>query len=153
MKGFTLIETVIYTALISIIIAGALVAVYQVLESSNALYNKIVAEQEANFLLRKFAWALSGVSDISLPPAGASGSVLLVNKINFSENPLVFDLNATDIRLKQGSKEPAILNSQSVKINNLVFEHLAAVGSGPEAIKINIAVDTQSFSTIIYLRE
>jgi len=153
MRGFTLVETIIYTALISIIIGGALVTVYQVLESNNALYNKIIVEQEANFLLRKFAWALSGVSSINLPVVGATSSVLSINKINFPENPLVFDLNATDIRLKRGSQEPVILNAQNVKITNLVFQHLASVGSGPEAIKINLTVDSQTFSTIIYLRK
>ena len=153
MKGFTLIETIVYAALVTIIMAGALVAVYQVLESNNALYNKIITEQEANFLLRKFTWALSGVSAINLPAVGATSSVFSLNKINFSENPLVFDLNATDVRLKRGSKEPAILNTQNVKITNLVFQHLASVGNGPEAIKINLTVGTQSFSTIIYLRK
>lgn len=153
MRGFTLVETIIYTALISIIIGGALVTVYQVLESNNALYNKIIVEQEANFLLRKFAWALSGVSSINLPVVGATSSVLSINKINFPENPLVFDLNATDIRLKRGSQEPVILNAQNVKITNLVFQHLASVGSGPEAIKINLTVDSQTFSTVIYLRK
>ncbi|MDP3052025.1 MAG: hypothetical protein Q8N42_00795 [bacterium] len=151
--GFTLIETIVYTALVSIIMVGALVAVYQVLESNDALYNKIITEQEANFLLRKFAWAASGISAINLPTVGATSSVFSVNKINFSENPLVFDLNATDVRLKRGTKEPAILNTQNVKIKNLVFQHLAAAGNAPEAIKINLTVGTQSFSTIIYLRK
>ncbi len=151
--GFTLIETIIYMALISIIIAGALITVYQVLESSNALYNKIITEQEANFLLRKFAWVTSGVSTINLPPAGATSSVLSVNKTNFSENPLILDLNANNVRLKRGSKEPAILNTQNVKIKNLIFQHLASVGDAPEAIKINLTIDTQSFSTTIYLRK
>ncbi|MEK7463426.1 MAG: hypothetical protein AAB621_03650 [Patescibacteria group bacterium] len=153
MKGLTLIETIIYTALVFIIISGFLIAVYQILESNNALYNKIITEQEANFLLRKFSWAVSGVSSINLPAVGASGSVLSVNKINFSENPLIFDLNASDIRLKRGSNEPAILNNQNVKINSLIFQRLAAVGSAPEAIKINLTVDAQLFSTTIYLRK
>ena len=153
MKGFTLIETIIYTALISIIIAGALVAVYQVLESSSALYNKIITEQESNFLLRKFAWALSGVSAINLPAAGATSSVLSLNKINFSENPIVIDLNSNNMRMKKGSAEPAILNTQNITVQNLVFEHLSSSGNAPEAIKINLTVDTQSFSTTIYLRK
>jgi hypothetical protein len=153
MKGLTLIETIIYTALISIIIAGALVTVYQVLESSSALYNKIITEQESNFLLRKFAWALSGVSAINLPAAGATSSVLSLNKINFSENPIVIDLNSNNMRMKKGSAEPAILNTQNITVQNLVFEHLSSSGNAPEAIKINLTVDTQSFSTTIYLRK
>ncbi|MDO8443052.1 MAG: hypothetical protein Q7S81_02225 [bacterium] len=153
MKGLTLIETIIYTALVFIIISGSLITVFQVLESNNALYNKIITEQEANFLLRKFSWAVSGASSINLPAAGAAGSVLSVNKINFSENPLIFDLNASDIRLKRGSNEPVILNNQNVKIKSLIFQRLAAVGNTPEAIKINLTVDTQPFSATIYLRK
>ena len=153
LTGLTLIETIIYTALVFIIISGSLIAVFQVLESNNALYNKIITEQEANFLLRKFSWALSGVSAVNLPAVGATGSVLSVNKINFSENPLIFDLNTSDIRLKRGFNEPAILNNQNVKINSLIFQHLATVGNTPEAIKINFTVDAQLFGATIYLRK
>jgi hypothetical protein len=153
MKGFTLIEVLIYSALIAMIISGSLIAVYQIIESGNNIQNKIITEQEANFLLSKIRWALAGATAIISPAIGLASSTLSINKANYSENPIIFDLNSNNLRIKQGSGNPAILNNQNIAINNLVFEHLAAGGSGPEGLKINITVNNKSFTATIYLRK
>ena len=153
MKGFTLIEVLIYVALISIIIGGSLTVVYQILETNSGVYNKIIIEQEANFLLQKIRWTMTGVSTINSPGVGATSSSLSVNKINFSENPVIVDLSSSTARMKRGSGQPAVLNSQNVVVENLVFQHLASSSSIPEAIKINITVSKKAFTTTIYLRK
>lgn len=153
MKGFTLIEVLIYSALIAMIISGSLIAVYQIIEGSNSIQNKIITEQEANFLLSKIRWALTGATTIDIPAIGLASSTLSINKANYSENPIVFDLNSNNLRIKQCSGNPAILNSQNIAINNLIFEHLAASGSGPEGLKINITINNKLFTTTIYLRK
>ena len=129
MKGFTLIEVLIYSALIAMIISGSLIAVYQIIEGSDSIQNKIIMEQEANFLLSKIRWALTGATAINIPTIGLASSTLSINKANYSENPIVFDLNSNNLRIKQGSGNPAILNNQNIAINNLIFEHLTASGS------------------------
>ena len=121
MKGFTLIEVLIYSALIAMIISGSLIAVYQIIEGSDSIQNKIIMEQEANFLLSKIRWALTGATAINIPTIGLASSTLSINKANYSENPIVFDLNSNNLRIKQGSGNPAILNNQNIAINNLIF--------------------------------
>jgi len=153
MKGFTLIEVLIYSALIAMIISGSLIAVYQIIEGSDSIQNKIIIEQEANFLLSKIRWALTGATAIISPTIGLASSTLSINKANYSENPIVFDLNSNNFRIKQGSGNPTILNNQNIAINNLIFEHLAANGSGPEGLKISLTVNNKLFTTIIYLRK
>lgn len=151
--GFTLIETLIYAALISIMIGFSLMAVYQIIDSSESLNKKIVIEEEANFLLRKIEWALTGVEIINNPVSGASSSILSVNKINFSANPLIFDLDSDNLRLKKGTGNPIILNNQNVKITNLAFEHLAANENKPAGIKINFDINEKSYGINVYLRK
>lgn len=159
MKGFTLIETLIYAALISIMIGFSLTAAYQIIDSSESLNKKIVVEEEANFLLRKIEWALTGIETINSPVSGASSSILSVNKINFFANPLVFDLDSDNLRLKKGTGSPVILNNQNVKITNLVFEHLpaqaglATSGDKPAGIKINFDINEKSYGINVYLRK
>ncbi|OGM89352.1 hypothetical protein A3J77_02230 [Candidatus Wolfebacteria bacterium RBG_13_41_7] len=153
MRGFTLIEILIYSALTSIIIGGSLVVVYQIIESSNGIYDKIVIEQEANFLLQKIKWALIGATTINVPPVGATSSTLSVNKANFSDNPIIIDLNSNNLRLKNGLNEQNILNSQNIAVDNVIFEHQAANGNLPEAVKINLIVNSRLFNTTIYLRK
>ena len=153
LTGFTLIEVLIYIVLISIIIGGSLIVVYQILETNKGVYNKIMIEQEANFLLQKIRWAMTGVSIINTPAVGATSSLLSVNKINFSQNPIVIDLNSNNMRLKRGSAQTYILNSQNISVGNLVFQRFAASSSIPESIKINLTVSQRQFTTTIYLRK
>lgn len=152
LKAFTLIEILIYSALIAMIISGSLIAVYQIIEGSNSIQNKIIIEQEANFLLSKIKWALSGATAINIPAIGLASSTLSINKANYSENPIIFDLNSNNIKIKQGTENPTILNNQNITINNLIFEHLAASGDGPEGLKISITANNKLFTTTIYLR-
>lgn len=152
-KGFTLIEVLIYSALIAIIISGSLIAVYQIIESNDSVKNKIITEQEANFLLFKIGWALTGATAINIPAIGEASSTLSINKANYSKNPIIFDLNSNNLRIKKGLENPAILNSQNTAINSLVFEHLAPDGSGPEGLKISIVINDKLFATTAYLRK
>ena len=48
-QGFTLIETIIYLALFSIIIGGGMVSAYQIIQSTNASHEKITVQEETGF--------------------------------------------------------------------------------------------------------
>ena len=100
-RGFTLIETIIYIALFSIIISLVIGAVYQIIQGSEDLQKNIVAEAEAHFLMRKTEWALAGVSAINSPASGLTGATLSVDKVNYSQNPIVLDLDSGSLRIKR----------------------------------------------------
>jgi hypothetical protein len=153
MKGFTLIETLIYAALISVVIGFSLMATYQIIDGSEKLNEKINTEEEAGFLLKKIEWSLIGAETVISPLSGATSSVLSVNKANFPDNSLVFDLDSYFLRLKRGAGTPVILNSQNVKIANLVFEHLAADGNKPAGIKTSFYADEKPYEITVYLRK
>ncbi len=151
--GFTLIETLIYALLVAFITSGVLVSIYQIIQGSSTLNSRIVAEEETNFIFRKIAWALAGAYDINSPGTGDIGTTLSVDKENFSDNPIVFDLDSGNLRIKRGDEGAVILNNEQVTINNATFEHLASSGDKPEGIKVNIFVDNQAYETTIYLRK
>ncbi len=152
-RGFTLLETLIYAGLISVVIGFSLAATYQIIESSEKLNKKILVEDEANFLLRKIEWALTGLETINSPLSNATGSVLSVNKINFSGNPLIFDLNANNLRIKKGLAAPVVLNNENVLVSNLIFEHLATDGSKPAGIKADFNINERAYEIIIYSKK
>ena len=151
--GFTLIETLIYAGLISVIIGFSLIVTYQIIDSSEKLNKKILVEEEANFLLRKIEWALTGLETINSPLPNATSSILSVNKINFSGNPLVFDLDSSNLRLKRGLAVPVILNNENVIVSNLIFKHLAMDGNKPAGIKTNFNINERAYEIIIYSKK
>src|SRR4030042_5686193 len=131
--GFTLIESLLYIALFSIIIGGALVAVYQMIESSDAVSAKNIVEMEGSFLLRKIDWALTGISDTCTPALGA----LCVNKTNFADNPIKIGYDAAAksawmIRGTEGVGSDDILTSGNIEITNLTFTEIPPSGDKPK---------------------
>ncbi len=148
--GFTLIETLIYVALFFVMIGGSLGAVYQIIQSSNAANARIVVNDEANFLLRKINWALTGASNVSVtipqnltvykttPPPGG--------------NPIVFDLNGGNLRIARGTNAPIILNSINIAVASLSFQKITEAGR-PDAIKTSFKINGQEFETLKYLRQ
>lgn len=156
-KGFTLLESIIYIALFSIVIGGGMVATYQIIESSQASYNHVILQEEANFLFRKIDWALTG-SLIATPAVLAQANNLVVTKdIDGTSTQLEFILsaNTNNLFLKRGLADPNILNSSNLIVNSISFEQ------NPEkTIITNISLTTfqngrvasQNFSMTKYIR-
>ena len=132
--GFTLIEVLIYSALFSLMMVGMLGAVYMVLQGANRSEARLLVDDEANFVLRKMNWALTGVSSINSPAAGSTWSELSVNKTGVVL-PVKFRLNAGDIEIKPGLGSYTPLDTANVVAASLSFEHIPASGDKPAAIR------------------
>ena len=163
--GFSLIETIIYAALISIIIGMVLLVVFQIVESQDRARAKTEVEEETNFLISKIKWALSGIDIINIPASGASGSTLSVNKFNFSQNPVVIDTASGSLRMAFGTGTQTVLNSGSISIANISFQHIAQTTTTAPAIKTILTTQfnprgayriyetSSTVETTIYLRK
>jgi prepilin-type N-terminal cleavage/methylation domain-containing protein len=155
-QGFTLIETIIYIALFSIVITGGMVATYQIMQGTDAAANKIIIQEEANFLLRKIDWAMTGANTISTTSSPPS---LTITKTGPTVLKFDFSSPAGSIRLSKGGGSPSILNSSNIIISNLSFNPVN-IGSlhGINTVftlttNLNGRNATQTFSTTKYLRK
>lgn len=147
--GFTLIETLIYLALFAIVIGGGMVALYQIIQSTDAANNKVIVQEEANFLLRKIDWALTGATAISVPSAT---SLISTKKINGVAAQLTFNLFGTNLTLKQDADPAVVLNSSSVSVSRLSFTKISVSGQA-DGITAVFALGPQVFSITKYLRK
>ena len=137
-NGFTLIETLIYIALFTIIIGGAMVAVYQIIESTNRTNERVVIQEDVNFLLRKLYWALTGASAVS-----ATATTLTVTK---GGSNLVFELTGDDLTL-----DTKPLNSSFVKVEpvaGIVFTY----DSGERKVTTVFTINGRQVDQIKYLK-
>jgi hypothetical protein len=94
-KGFTLIETLMYLALFTLIIGGGMLATYQIIESTTASYGHILLQEEGNFILRKIAWGFyqpnTNIADLVALHSGnvtVSNLVILGNTVSFTLSTL-----------------------------------------------------------------
>ncbi len=142
--GTTLIEVLIYILLMGFIIGGSLAAVYQLLEGSRSMSSKTVAEQEADFIVRKIAWALNGATAINSPtPSSPSGTVLSVDKLGFS-NPVVINLIDGQVHLKRGSAAALPINGEQVVVSSLSFD-FSRVGASSDSITASFYINNKKF--------
>ena len=74
MKGFTLIEVVIYIALLSLLLGGTVESTYSFLTYSASDERDIAVSQEGTFVLHKIEWALMSTSSASRIISPAKGS-------------------------------------------------------------------------------
>ncbi len=148
-KGFTLIETVLYVTILSIIIGFSILIFYQVLSSEVQNRLRRETETEADFLMRKIIWALTGAQTISQPAASASSSVLTISKYNFPANPLTFDLSAGAARLSRAGGQSVPLTSSNVQVARLIFYHTASSSWQPESIRFTLSIAVSSSETAV----
>ena len=145
--GFTLIETMLYIALFAIIIGGAIVTAYSIIESGGKNEAKFQVQEEANFLLRKINWALTGADSLSTT---ASPPTLTVHK---GVTTLVFSLNvaSASLQLKTNAAAPVPLSSRNVVIASLSFQP-STIGT-LNAVRSTFTVNGEKFETTKYLRK
>lgn len=141
-KGFTLIETIIYIGIIAIIIGSFLIISEQIIFSSNRTRRQIELTENQKFLIQKINWLLRNVDTVNTPLPNASSTILSINKVNFSENPLILNLADNVVYLND-----IPLTNNSVLVTNLTFYQLTLPGQNAIRMTANIQNDVAS-STI-----
>ena len=146
--GFTLIDTLIYAAILSMTMGSIMLVVYNIIEGRYRALARIEVEEEANFLMRKIDWALTGVSSITQPAPGATTSVLTVQKINFPTNPITIQSSSTNAAISYGGGSQTVLNSDSVIVRSLAFQGLPTTTPGV-AVTLSLEFKPREQLTIV----
>jgi prepilin-type N-terminal cleavage/methylation domain-containing protein len=76
-RGFTLIETVIYIALLGLIMGGCLAAVWGITQGMSQVSTRTTNFDEGGFVIRKMHWALMGASAISIAGSGCNQTLTI----------------------------------------------------------------------------
>lgn len=152
-NGFTLIETVIYIALLGLLMTGVVATAYQLLQGSATISVKTAVQDEGSFVLRKIEWAMSGASDIS-----GSGSSLTVSR--YDGNTVSFRLNGTAVEVKESAFDNTyrpLTTSANVAVQTFV---VSVTGSSPKQLTVTMTIKTahgtdapQTFTLTRYLRK
>lgn len=124
MKGLTLIETLIYAAIVSGFVVLGLVITYQMIDFQDDLNGAKELYENQRFLTQKINWVLSGLSVINNPAVGAVGASISASKIGFSPNPLVIDSLGGTARLSIGGGAAVALTNNFVTVSDLSFENI-----------------------------
>lgn len=170
-RAFTIIETLIYLGLFSILIGGAVVGAFNIFQSAGREQTHAILQEDGNFIIGKIQWAVSGAQSVNQPGGGLSGSQLVVNKVtglDANGQPVITTVTMTwvgntDLQIQDGSVPVENLNGVNVKVTRLGFLHTLASGNGidPESVTASTTLTaltpngqtiSEDFSTTVYVR-
>jgi Tfp pilus assembly protein PilE len=160
-RGFTLIEAVIYLALFSILIGGAVVAAWSLFDAATRSATRTMLSEELDFMLSKTDYVLSSTKEVTEPQKNNPTPETTLRVVRWNETGFVtlsWSPGDKDFRL---DGEP--LNNTNVSVESVGFRHVAdpGVGTSPEYIEavITAAARTpggdlvyRTGTTTVYLR-
>lgn len=130
-SGFTLIELILYTALLATFIIGAVLFAWDIIYSGE----KSSVLQELNHNLRFAAKRISFEIRSAQSINSLTSSSISLAMSDSARNPTVIDLSGGRIRIGFGSlgpcpiSVPCFLTSNDISITNLTFTNLSSGGS------------------------
>jgi type II secretory pathway pseudopilin PulG len=143
MKGFTLLETLIYIAIASIVVTSFVTFALSISDSRNKA--SVAQEVQANVrialdLIRQKIYASEGVVTASSVFDADPGSLVLSMPVS-AENPTVINLDQDDgtLGVTMGSSATISVTSSDVAVTNLVFTNLSGI-SGRDTIQVDLTV-------------
>lgn len=168
MKGFTLIETLIYIAIIGVVLTGFVGYSINISNSREKAYVVEEVQSNARIALELISQKIRMADSVNTGSStfDSDPGVLSLAMDAGSINPTIFDLNTDDgiLRIKEGASSAVNITSDEVNFTNLVFTDQTGT-SGRGNIKIEITVEfntdaegqaysyTKSLETSVSLRQ
>jgi type II secretory pathway component PulJ len=138
--GFTLVETLLYFGLFSIllfVLARLFVSILQVKAESESVSS---VQQDSRYILARLEYDFAQASSVTTPATlGTSGSTLVL-QINGVANTYSLVNSKLQVVNNQGT---FIMNSSESQASNLTFKRLGHAGGKP-TIKIQVSVESKT---------
>ncbi len=153
-KGFTIIETLIYITLLSLLLNGAFITAYSLIESAESLQQKNIVSGEGNFFIQKLRWAFMNMQSITAPSEG-SPNTTHANIIHYDGTIVTIRKNGSTIEMSEAGPSGTFyaLTSQNVSVDGLHFSFIQGVSESPDGITATATINGSPFSLTKYIRK
>ena len=146
-KGFTLIEVLIYIAIIGIVVTSFITFSLSISETKNKNY--VIQEVHANsrVALNLISQKIRGTQGVVNPTEGDTSNTLVLDIPDTDDN-LTFNVEGNVLNITEGTAIPLAITSDEVKVTNLVFSNLTPTGERAN-IMVEITVEYNNAGTDI----
>ena len=142
-RGFTLVEIIIYLAIVSSIALSLVAFMLSVTTVRAKVETTSEVQENARFAMDIIAQKIRSATAASVAPGELS-----LTMDNPVVNPTVFDVDilTSRIRMREGSPSPTVtsITSDEVQISSLVFTNLTGIGDPREHIRIELTVRSRA---------
>jgi len=161
-KGFTLVEVLIYIAVIGLVVTSFITFAISISSSRSKTY--VVQEVQANTrtALDLISQKVRAAEDVVTPSEGNSTSTLELDMPDTADN-LVFSVIGNILNITEGVADPVPITSDEVSVSNLSFTNLAVTGER-DNIRVEMTIEysgegskeyeySQSLQTAVSIRQ
>ena len=122
-RGFTLVEFIIYFALLGIVITAVVSFMLGFIQARSKTLIVAEVEQNARFVLNRVLWSTRQAVSINSASStfDSDNGRLGLTPVATSTSPTVFDLNSGTVRIKEGTSAIAPLTTPEVTVTKLRF--------------------------------
>jgi type II secretory pathway pseudopilin PulG len=131
-KGFTLLETLIYIALFTLVMGSGIIAAFYVIDSSEKNNQTINTQTEAQFLLKKISWMLAENDPGSLT------------------HPYSITLASGIAQISENGGTPVPITSSAITISNFSLTSVSASPTDPAYTQVAFTANGKNYTTNIY---
>lgn len=128
LPGFTLIELLLYVGLLSILLFSTSAFLSILLESRVKNQTMAEVEQQGVQLMQILTQHIRNASAITVPALGASSSTLVL-QVLAPNNPTVFDISSSTLRIQQGGGNTIYLTNDRITVSEISFLNSAQTGT------------------------
>jgi prepilin-type N-terminal cleavage/methylation domain-containing protein len=136
-RGFTLIETILYIAIVSIVMTALIPFAWNVIGGATKSATQQEVFSNARFIGERIKYEIRNATGIN----SVSPSQISLVTSNIATNPTIIDLSAGNLRIKQGTGSVVNLNSNDISISDLVFTNYTSNDNNTKNIQFVFTVN------------
>lgn len=134
--GFTLLELLLYVAMVTIILSALIPFTWDIIGSS--VKSKVQQEVSANgrYVTERINYEIRNAAGIN----SVSASSISLSETNAAVNPTVIDSSGGNVRIKQGAAAAVNLNSDDTTVSSLTFTNYTSADNKTKHIQTVITI-------------
>lgn len=141
-KGFTLIEILLYLSLFVVVVLGSVAFIHTMFETNVKTKVILEADSEAEHVLAIVTQYIRNSVVVYSPNKNTTSDVLIIQSLDEEQSPILLGIINESIVMSLGGQSTSTLTSSNIKISNLKFTNIGSV-NGKDSIKISFTVNTQ----------
>lgn len=140
-KGFSLVEMILYVAISSVILLSLSMLLSFLL--SSRIKNQSIADvnQQGLQVMQLVTQTIRSAKSVDFPSIGATSTSLSLTMPDPLLSPTIFDVSNGVVRIKEGSGEAIPLTNSHVTVSPYVFQNISGASSTDRIIRLSFTID------------
>lgn len=145
-KGFSLVEMILYVAISSVILLSLSLLLTSLLSSRLKSQSIADVDQQGMQVLQLITQTVRNAKSVDFPPIGATSTSLSVSVGDPMLSPTVFGVVDGTVRITEGSNPPIALSNSHITFSSFVFYNISSTSSADRIVRTSFTVDYNNLS-------